>query len=45
VAEVGGGYLDKIECLQVQKILTGERHFYDDLLDLKEIQGIISAFF
>jgi len=44
-AGISGEYLDKIECLQVQKILTGERHFYDVLLGLKEINGIVSSFF
>jgi len=44
-AEISRVYLDKNECLHVQKILPGKRHFFEDLLDLKEIQGIISAFF
>lgn len=44
-AEVSGGNYGKNESLQIQKILTGERHYYDNLLVLKEIQGIILAFF
>ncbi|HCE58377.1 MAG TPA: lipoate--protein ligase [Prolixibacteraceae bacterium] len=44
-AEVFGGNFCKNECLQVQIILTGERHSYDVLLSFKEINGIVSAFF